>query len=294
MKPDPRSTLQVATGAMFISFAAPIVKQVVVGPTVSAFYRMLFGALGLLLLLALNGRWRHGWRHGWGASGVIAFFFALDLWFWHRSVIWLGPGLATLLANFQVFILPLGAWLLSGECAGGRFYSALALAAAGLWLMFGLDWQAFTAENRLGIAFGLLTAAAYAAYILSLQAAQRQPGAPATVARLFQVTVLTTLLIGLSAGLEGHTLAVPAAGDWALLVAYGLLCQVLGWLLITRGLPALPAAVAGLLLLLQPSLSMVWDVLFFSLTLGPWQWAGVVLALGGIYLGSARGRRTAR
>jgi len=278
----------VALGALMISFAAPIVKQVTVGPTVSAFYRMLFGALGLFLLLALNERWRRGWRHGWGASAAIAFFFALDLWFWHRSVIWLGPGLSTLLANFQVFILPLGAWLLSGERSGRRFSTALALAATGLWLMFGLNWQTFTAQNRLGILFGLLTAAAYAAYILSLQAAQRCPGAPATVARLFQVTLLTAVMIAVSAALEGLSLAVPTTGDWLLLIAYGLLCQVLGWLLITRGLPAVPAAVAGLLLLLQPSLSMLWDVVFFALLLGPWQWAGVVLALGGIYLGSRR------
>ena len=38
------------------------------------------------------------------AAGV---FFSLDLWFWHRSIIYIGPGLSTLLANFQVFILML-------------------------------------------------------------------------------------------------------------------------------------------------------------------------------------------
>jgi hypothetical protein len=38
--------------------------------------------------------------------------------------------------------------------------------------------------------------------------------------------------------------------------------QTMGWLLITHSLPRIPAAVAGLLLLLQPSLFFVWDVRF--------------------------------
>jgi len=69
------------------------------------------------------------------------------------------------------------------------------------------------------------------------------------------------------------------------LAAYGVLSQVLGWVLIARSLPRVRASAAGLVLLLQPTLSFIWDVVFFH---RPWDSvaaAGVVLAVAAIYLG---------
>ena len=68
---------------------------------------------------------------------------------------------------------------------------------------------------------------------------------------------------------------------------------MVGWLLITRGMPFLPAALVGLLLLIQPSSSIIWDMILFGLRLEPWQIVGIVMALIGIYLGmrSAARRR---
>jgi len=44
-------------------------------------------------------------------------------------------------------------------------------------------------------------------------------------------------------------------------------------------------------LLLQPTLSYVWDVLFFDKPTGTVEIAGVILALAGIFLGSTRNGR---
>ena len=69
---------------------------------------------------------------------------------------------------------------------------------------------------------------------------------------------------------------------------------MLGWLAITRGMPGLPASLVGLLLLLQPTLSMIWDAALFGLRLEVLQLVGAFLALAGIYLGmraSAQQRR---
>jgi len=63
---------------------------------------------------------------------------------------------------------------------------------------------------------------------------------------------------------------------------------VLGWTLIVRAIPFLPVSLVGLLLLLQPSLSFVLDVVLFQRpTSGP-DWVGVAISLAGIYLGSTR------
>jgi drug/metabolite transporter (DMT)-like permease len=61
---------------------------------------------------------------------------------------------------------------------------------------------------------------------------------------------------------------------------------VVGWLLISRGIPHVEAGRAGLVLLLQPSLAFVWDILFFGRPTDALDVAGAVLAVGAVYLGT--------
>jgi drug/metabolite transporter (DMT)-like permease len=290
-----KSALLVTGGAVMISFAAVFARLADVAPTTSGFYRMLFGAIGLLALLAISRDMRAGFGRSWGASFIVAGLFAADIWLWHRSILHIGPGLSTLLANFQVFILTAVGVIWLKEKVGWRFASGLGLAMIGLWLLFGRDWANLPADYRLGVIFGLLTAVAYGFYLLTLRGFQMRESGIRPEARLAQVTLCCGLILGALNLLEGNSFAIPDARSLAALVALGLLCQVLGWLLITRGMPFLPAALVGLLLLLQPAMSIVWDVLFFALRLDSLQITGAILALVGIYLGfrSAARRRVA-
>jgi drug/metabolite transporter (DMT)-like permease len=287
MPPSLRTTpaLLVTAGAVMISFAAVFVRLADVPATTSAFYRLVFGAATLALLLALSPRMREGLGRGWGGSVVIAAFFAADLWFWHRSILYIGPGLSTLLANFQVFVLATVGIVWLKERVGWRFAAGTGLAMIGLWLLFGRDWAGLDAEARAGIVLGLLTACAYAGYLLSLRGFQVRDGMMRSEARLLQVSLICAVFLGAINMVEGHGFGIPDAASLASLLALGVVCQVLGWLAITRGLPGLPASLVGLLLLLQPVLSMVWDLVWFDLELISVQWLGAGLALLGIYLG---------
>jgi len=207
------------------------------------------------------------------------------MWFWHRSIHFIGPGLSTLLANFQVFVLATVGIVWLKERVGWRFAAGTGLAMIGLWLLFGRDWAGLDAEARAGIVLGLLTACAYAGYLLSLRGFQVRVGAMRPEARLLQVTLICAVFLGAINFVEGHGFGIPDATSLASLIALGVVCQVLGWLAITRGLPGLPASLVGLLLLLQPVLSMVWDLAWFELELVAVQWLGAGLALAGIYLG---------
>jgi hypothetical protein len=63
--------------------------------------------------------------------------------------------------------------------------------------------------------------------------------------------------------------------DWGALLAYALIAQVFGWLVIGKVMPKLPAGVLGLCLLLQPLLSYVWDARLFGTRLvrvACWDW----------------------
>lgn len=281
----PGSIVLVTAGAVMISFAAVFVRLADVAPTTSAFYRMLFGAIALLALIGVQPHLHRGFARGWAGSAMIAAFFTADMWFWHRSILFIGPGLSTLLANFQVFVLAGIGVFWFRERVGLRFAAAIALAVVGLWLLFGQHWSDLPPEYRAGVILGLLTALAYSGYILSLRGLQIRQPHTRVEARLAQVTILTGLMLGAINIGEGQGFAIPDTQSLLALIALGVICQVLGWLAITRGMPGLPASLVGLLLLLQPTLSMIWDAAFFGLRLEVLQLFGALLALAGIYLG---------
>jgi len=81
-----------------------------------------------VVLLGMRPEMRRGFAANWGGSILIAIFFAFDIWFWHQSIAYIGPGLSTLLANFQVFMLTAIGVLWLRERVGWRFASGLALA----------------------------------------------------------------------------------------------------------------------------------------------------------------------
>ncbi len=280
-----RPALFVLSGALMISFAPIFARLADVAPTTSAFYRMSFGCLAFALLLLVRADWRQGLKDNWSGSLLIGACFAADLWFWHRSIFYIGPGLSTLLANFQVFVLTAVGVLWFRENLGWRFAAGLGLAMLGLWLLFGRDWALLAPEYRLGVILGLLTALAYALYLLSLRGLQIRHHHIRPEARLAQVSLCCGLILGIVNLLEGHSFVIPDRSSLLALIALGVFCQVLGWLLITRGMPWLPAGLVGLLLLLQPAASIIWDMMLFALRLGPAELSGVGLALAGIYLG---------
>ena len=283
--------LRTTLGAIMISFSAVWVKLAHVPPTVSAFYRVFFGGIFLLVILLVRREklWR-GW-HCLRLSLLTAIFFALDLYTWHRSIAYVGPGLATILGNFEVFLVPAVGVLLFGERLNLRFVLSVPLAVAGLFMIVGLRWEQLSPDYRVGIYYGLSTAFFYTGFLIVLRKLQSHASKPSPALSLMVVSFSTALYLALEMVRTGDSFSIPDLQSGLSLVALGLMCQTLGWLLITRSLPWIPASVAGLILLLQPSLSFVWDVLFFNRVTSTLAWVGVILALSAIYLGATSGRK---
>jgi len=277
-------------GAVLISTTSIFVRWAHVEPTTSAFYRMAFGGAMLLGLLLVTRRWRRpdAGEIGWLLLPALAF--GADLMIWHRSIREVGPGLATLLGNFQVFIMAGVGIVFFGERPGWRFALGVALALAGLWLLVGVSWESLTPRYRFGVLLGVLTGVAYAVYMLSLRHAQlrRRELTPERV--LCLVSLLCAAMLAAAVAFEGSGFAIPDGRSWAALLGLALFGQVLGWVLIARALPQLPASTVGLLLLLQPGLSFVLDVLLFARPTTLADWVGLGMSLLGIFVASARPR----
>ena len=278
--------LDLLLGALAISFSAVFMKLVSVGPTAAGFYRMLFGGLLLAALLLWRGeRLQLGRAAPWVLAAAVAF--ALDLVLWHRSILAVGTGLATLLANFQVFLVALASVIWLGERGGWRLAVAVPLALLGLALIVGVDPAALDPAQRIGIALGLGTAVCYAAYILTLRAARGAAGASAT-GLITAISLATAMLLACAVPLAGESFAIPGVRDLGFLVLYGLVGQVLGWVLISRAVDRVPVSRVALVLLLQPVFAYLWDVVFFGRWFSPTEVAGATLALLAIYLGATR------
>ncbi len=283
-----QASTRMTLGAFLISFSSLFVAVAGVPAASSGFWRMAIGSAVLLGWLAWSRTPLRLPGRQVANLALAAAFFALDLALWHQSILYVGPGLATLLANLQVFAMPLAAWLFYRERLWGGYFIGALLAVAGLWLQIGQGWGDFSGQYRLGIWLGLGTALAYTGFMLTMKRVQQGNDREETRINLLWMSAFSAGFLGLAAMLEGQPLALPDLRALLVLLAYGSLCQVLGWVLITGAMPRLPTARIALLLLLQPTFSYVWDVLFLQRPMSASEVAGVCITLAGIYIGSLK------
>ena len=273
-------------GAILISFSPVLVRLVNVSPTTSGFYRLFLGGMALAMFLLMTGRKLSFSKTAWIALLVSAVFFALDLWFWHRSIIYIGPGLATLLANFQVFFMTAAGVILLRQRPTSTQLVAVPLAMLGLVMIIGLDWQGLQENYRIGVIFGLLTAVCYAGYLLSMRTARTGSVHAVPSREIAVLSLIAASILGMAAIAEGQSLAIPSLEDAIWLACYGLLVHAVGLMFIASSLAKVTTTQVGLALLLQPSLSFTWDILFFDRPVTLLEGAGAIITLAAIYLGS--------
>jgi drug/metabolite transporter (DMT)-like permease len=287
------------TGAVTIAFSSILVRLSHASPSTAAIFRCAY-ALPILGLLAWMEDRRFGsrsWRER--RAGLAAgIFFGADLLLWHHSIADVGAGLATVLANIQVVLLPLVAWVLLGEAPGPRILLALPVSLAGVLLISGvLEHSAFGHNPTRGTLFGLGAGVAYVGFLLLFrrggadlghrtESSGRHPASPdprrpihRVAGPLFDATAVGALVCLLAGLVIGDARLVPAWPGAGWLLTLALTSQVLGWLLIGATLPRLPAALTSVLLTVQPIGSVALAALIFGESPSALQLAGVALVL---------------
>jgi len=278
-------------GALAIAFSSILVRLSHASPSTAAIFRCAF-ALPILGLLAWLEDRRFG-RRSWSdrrigiAAGV---FFAADLILWHHSIDDVGAGLATVLANIQVVIVPLVAWAILAERPSRRVLAALPIALLGVLLISGvLEHGAYGRAPGRGAAFGLGAGLAYVGFLLLLRRSNtdlRRVAGP-----LFEATAVAAVVSVIAGLIIGDADLSPGWPGVGWLIVLALTSQVLGWLLITTSLPRLPAAITSLTLTVQPVGSVVLAVVILSEAPTALQLVGVAVVLAAVITATAPGVR---
>jgi drug/metabolite transporter (DMT)-like permease len=280
----------ILAGAVCISFSGIWVNLSGVAPTLSAFYRVFFGSLFLLTACLLRNEFQRPSLKTTLLTILCGLCFAVNLSCWHTSILFIGPGLATIISNFQVFVMALVSLVVFGEKIRPVFFLSLPLAFFGLFLIIGFDWSALPENYRTGVYLGLATALLYSSFLLILRKIQQVQQSLSFFFSLLLVSLSASFFLGTATWLTGDSFRVSGLIPLGSLLCLGLFSQTIGWSLIANSLPRVSPAVTGLVLLLQPALAFIWDVLFFARPTSADQWLGVVVTLVAIYLGMTAAR----
>lgn len=274
--PNFRPMLALVGGAVAIGFAPLFVRWSEVGLNATAFWRLALAVPALALVCRVSGPVLVP-RNGRLLLAFAGFCFALDLIFWHASIARTSVANATLLANLTPIVVVLFYWLALGQRPTARFLLGAALALAGAAGLAFTSPASGQGDALSGDAFGVLTAIAYAGYLLAVERARGSAGG-------FQVMLASTAIAALITGAVGlafgETFWPASAEGWWVLVALALLVHVLGQGGIVWALGQLPASLSSVVILIQPVVAAGLGWLLLGEPLGPAAavCAGLVLA----------------
>jgi drug/metabolite transporter (DMT)-like permease len=269
-------------GGCAIAFAPILVRLSDTGPVASAFWRTAL-AIPLLWMWAFHGRANEPARGTVPFNALLAagIFFALDLGVWHWSIVWTSVANSTLLANLAPIFVTLAGWLLWKQQVTKTFLVGMVAAIAGMFILVGPNF-AVGGTRLMGDALGALTGAFYAGYMLAVKVAR---DAGASTARLMAWSTTITAIVLLPVALLSPQPFWPSSGHgWAVVVALALVTQILGQGLIAYAFAHLPASLSSVSLLIQPVVAALVAWQLFGEAVGPAQFIGGAVVLGGIYL----------
>lgn len=272
-------------GALAVGSSSVFIDLSGTSPGTSTFYRCL-----LAIPVRLMPAWRESRSHRRLRRGelVVALLagamFAADALLWTAAIFEIGAGLATVLVNAQVLILPLLALLFDRESLGRRYLAALPVMIAGLVLASGIvAGSGNSSHPALGTIHAMAATACYSGFLYLL----RRGGAEGLIIQSYVWVIASAALVGLLIGIAWHGVDLAPAGSamgWLVLTA--LIGQSGGWLLVALVSPLLPASVSAALLLLTPLGSLLLSVAMTGERPSAAQLLGAALVLCGAYVAS--------
>jgi drug/metabolite transporter (DMT)-like permease len=302
-------------GILALAFTAPWVKQSNFEPATSVLLRCGIGLLALLPF-ALREAKKIG---GLNKSGIIlsilaGLFLGIDFTAWNYSIFYVGSGIASILLNIQIIILPALAFLFDKERIPKSYYIIAPIMILGVIMSGGVFDGGGSTEGPatiyginlaiLGTICGLISGCCYGIYLYTSRKASKvnagqiiQPMAWATAAQLVAPAIFMLFFSDRGFDLTNGVLvngALPmnpettlgdpiTAMNWFWVLVLGIAGQAIAWTFVQYGSVRLDSTiVAGLLLLSPVSTVAVIAVLLFGEIPSTIQILGVVIVLGAV------------
>lgn len=268
-------------GAIAIGFAPIGLILSEFEPQATAFWRFAF-SLPLIagVIYARGGKLGRPSR----LAIIAGTFFGLDITFWHASLVMTSVANATFIVNLGNAAVGLVAWVVLKERPTKIWLVALAVALLGAFMLS--RGAADTGTGALtGDLLALLAAVMVGLYLFFAKLARREMDA---LPVLFWSTAATLVVSAIACGVRGEAVIPPDPGWFIWPLALAVVAHVIGQGLIIAGVGATPAALAGLLILIQPVTSafVAWPL--FGEALTGIQLVGCTLVLVGVWLAGRR------
>jgi len=284
--------LSIIIGAVCISFAAIFVKWADVPPSVSGVYRGLYGTCSLLIIITIQVAVKRFPKiEVLDYKKLVYFCFlpgsilAVDLFFWHKSIPLIGAGLATLVANTQIFYAVLIGYFFFNERLTWHWKIILPIAFVGVALVGLKDFSAeIDAESLIGVGLACLAGICYSIFLMRNKVLRTEFANLPPILTWTGVSITTTLGLVLLSFLEEASLQIPIESH-GILFLLGFVCQAVGWIFISYAMGKIPLVHSSFILLGQPALTTLWGFLFFNEMLTFLQICGVALVFTMIGLG---------
>lgn len=221
------------------------------------------------------------------ALGGIAI--GIDYGFYNISIMSVGAGIATVLINIQVVVLPLFAWAIEGKRPAKALAGIIPVMLIGVALTAGAFGSAQL--SLFGVIAGLIAGLGYATYlgIIRRTAASTLRPAPLTVLSIVCLSAGVTTFI--AAAVSGR-LEFPDSGEqWLWFLALAFVGQVVVYLCLNIAMTGLPETLSSALMLTGPIFALGLGALFFTEIPTGWQIIGcAMIILGAWWTGNSQRR----
>jgi len=255
------------------------------GPLGVAFWRYMF-ALPLIYLAVRVLGGEEGIGKPNRAVVAAGTFFALDISLWHLSLTLTTVANSTFLVNLGNLLVGLAAWWVLKEKPTQMWVIAVVIAIAGagfLSLGGSVEGEASLGGDLLAIAAAILVSF----YMVFAKVARRTLSG---LQALFWLTLTEIIVSGIVTGLSPEPLMPPNMASLQAPLMLAIIVQCLGQGLIIYGLGRTPAAIAGVMVVVQPVTAAILAFMLFKEPLVALQAFGAALILVGVFIAAYSGR----
>jgi drug/metabolite transporter (DMT)-like permease len=275
-------------GGLCTSASSVFVALAAVSTGTVAFFRFLI-AVPALAPLALAEARDGSLRSSFNAKALVAgALLAGDALLWNQAITESGAGIATVIVNAQVIVVPVLAWITLGEEPSLMFAATVPAMLAGVALAGGLAGGATGADPTHGALLACGAAACYAGFLFLLREAS-EPGR--AVGTVLAMTIAGAAVSAVVAPLWHGLDLAPSASALGWIAAVALSSQVIAYVLIGPALPRLSAGAGAAVLLIQPVGSVVLGAIALGERPSALQLGGCALVLGAVYAATLAERR---